>query len=124
MKKTELFETIKKSLVLYGVVGVLVLATVAVTAATHGTVNTFMWVRAALLIAVTPILLRFARDAYQGSRRSLDRLRTVCTILPIAIIVVDLIPGVCPAWYAAMQGLSALALVGVAVLARRPVAVS
>lgn len=39
-------------------------------------------------------------------------------ILPIAIIGVDLIPGVCPAWYAAMQAIGALPLIAVAFLTR------
>jgi hypothetical protein len=46
-------------------------------------------------------------------------LRVVTAVLPIAIVVVDLIPGVCPGWYAAMQAASAVPLVAVAVIARR-----
>ncbi|WP_329003431.1 hypothetical protein OHA18_09025 [Kribbella sp. NBC_00709] len=118
-KVQELYETAKKCIGIYGVAGAIVLATLIVVAVLHGPVSTFMWVRAGLLLAVAPMLHRLAVRASQGSRPSLDRLRTVTTVLPIAIVVIDLIPGVCPGWYAALQGVSALALIAVAVITRR-----
>jgi hypothetical protein len=50
----------------------------------------------------------------------LQRLRLLTTVLPVAIVGVDLIPGVCPTWYAALQAVSALALVPIAFLTRLP----
>ncbi|MET8543804.1 hypothetical protein ABZW03_24605 [Kitasatospora sp. NPDC004799] len=115
------FTTVKKCIVLFGAIGAVVLATVAVMAATgHGT-TPFLWIRGAILLAITPFLHRLAtRAATEGSYRAFDRLRTLATVMPIAVIAVDLIPGLCPPWYAVLQGLSALALVAVAVLTRTP----
>lgn len=117
----ELFETAKKCIALFGMVGAVVLSTVIVVAVLHGAVSPFMWIRAGILPAAAPLLHRLAVRASQGSRPSFDRLRTVTTVLPIAIVVIDLIPGVCPGWYAAMQGVSAVSLIAVAVITRRRV---
>ncbi len=117
----EAFETLKKSVKLYGAVCAITLGTVAVVTVSSQSLNTFMWVRAVLLLAIAPVLYRMTVRAEQGSRRSFERLRTLTVILPIAIIAVDLIPGVCPTWYAALQGISAVALAGAAFLMRGPV---
>lgn len=114
----EAFATVKKCVVLFGAVGGIVLGTVAVMAFTGHEVSSFMWIRAAILLAVAPLIYRMVVRASEGSYKALDRVRTLSTILPIAIIGVDLIPGLCPAWYAVLQGLSALALVGVAFITR------
>ncbi len=115
-----------KCLYIFGVVNVIVLAVLIVSWAAGGSTSTFMWVRAVILLAVTPLLLVLIRSARRGSQSAVDRVRLVSTVLPVAIVVVDLIPGVCPAWYAGMQGVGALALVPVAVLlwrrTSRPVA--
>jgi hypothetical protein len=115
----EAFGTVRKSLALYGVICALVLGTVAVVSFTGHSVSAFMWIRGVILLAVAPLLYRMAGQAARGGRRSFKRLETVTAILPIAIIVVDLIPGVCPAWYAAMQAIAALPLIAVAVMTRR-----
>ncbi|MGA8118072.1 MAG: hypothetical protein WCA46_30940 [Actinocatenispora sp.] len=115
------FDTARKCIVIFGVMSAIVVATVATTMLAHGSVNTFMWVRAGILLAVTPFLHRLAVRASRGMRKHLDRLRTISTVLPIAIVAVDLIPGVCPVWYAAMQGASAVPLVAIAVITRRRV---
>ncbi|WP_081594059.1 hypothetical protein [Nocardia brasiliensis] len=115
----DIFDMVKKCIVIFGVISAVVLATVAAIAAAHGLVNTFMWVRAGLLLLVTPLFYRLAVLASRGGRKSLERLRIVTTILPIAIVVVDLIPGVCPVWYAGMQAVSAVPLIVIAVRTRR-----
>ncbi|WP_327090215.1 hypothetical protein OIE66_06225 [Nonomuraea sp. NBC_01738] len=112
------FATVKKCIALYGAVNAIVLGVVAVMAFTGHEATSFMWVRGAILLAVTPLIHRLAVRASEGSAKALDRLRTLSAVLPIAIIGVDLIPGLCPAWYAVLQGLSALALAGVAFLTR------
>ncbi|MFE5580483.1 hypothetical protein [Kitasatospora sp. NPDC056531] len=112
------FTTARKCVTLFATVGVIVLATVAVMASLgHGT-TPFMWIRGALFPAIALVLLRILARAAEGSYRAFDRVRTLTTVMPIAIIGVDLIPGLCPPWYAVLQGLSALALVPVAVLTR------
>ncbi|MFI8084036.1 hypothetical protein ACIF6L_24930 [Kitasatospora sp. NPDC086009] len=112
------FDTVKKCITLFGAVGAIVLGTVAVMAFTGHEASPFMWIRGAILFLITFLLHRMTARAAQGSYKAFDRVRTLSTIMPIAIIVVDLIPGLCPVWYAVLQGLSALALIGVAVLTR------
>ncbi|WP_316522086.1 hypothetical protein [Kitasatospora brasiliensis] len=112
------FTAVKKCVVLFGAVSAVVLGTVAVMAVTGHEATPFMGIRGAVLLAVAPFLHRLATRAADGSHQAFDRLRTLSTVMPIAIIGVDLVPGLCPAWYAVLQGLSALALVAIAVLTR------
>jgi predicted membrane channel-forming protein YqfA (hemolysin III family) len=114
----EAFDTVKKYVKLYGAICAITLGTVAVVAISGPTVTTFMWVRSVILLAIAPVLYRMTVHASQGARRRFERVRTLTVIVPIAIIAVDLIPGVCPAWYAVMQAISALALIGAAFVAR------
>ncbi|MFF2077413.1 hypothetical protein ACFVXG_21980 [Kitasatospora sp. NPDC058162] len=112
------FGNISKCITLFGAVGAIVLGTVAVMAFTGHEASPFMWIRGAILFLITFLLHRFTARAAQGEYKAFDRLRTVATIMPIAIIAVDLIPGLCPAWYAVLQGLSALSIIAVAVITR------
>ncbi|MER7755797.1 hypothetical protein [Kitasatospora sp. NPDC097643] len=112
------FDTAKKCITLFGAISAIVLGVVAVMAFTGHEATPFMWIRGAILLAITPLIHRLAVQASAGSYKAFDRLRTLATVMPIAIIAVDLIPGLCPAWYAVIQGLSALALLGVAFLTR------
>ncbi|GAA2324683.1 hypothetical protein GCM10010149_92630 [Nonomuraea roseoviolacea subsp. roseoviolacea] len=114
----EAFATVKKCVTLFGAVSAIVLGVVAVMAFTGHEATSFMWIRGAVLLAIAPLLHRMTVRASEGSSKAFDRVRTLSTIMPIAIIGVDLIPGLCPAWYAVLQGLSALALVGVAFVTR------
>jgi hypothetical protein len=113
------FDLAKKLIVIYGVAGAILFGTLVVSVVAGGATSGFMWVRAAILLGMTPLLYLFAVRAEQGRTSSLQRLRLLTTVLPVAIIGVDLIPGVCPSWYAAIQALSALALVPIAFLTRR-----
>ncbi|WP_405779985.1 hypothetical protein [Streptomyces sp. NBC_00859] len=114
----EAFGTAKNSIKVYGALGaVALLAVVAVSGSGH-TVNTFMWVRAVLLPVVALLLHRTATSASRGSRRAFERLTALVVIMPIAIIGVDLIPGVCPAWYAVMQALCMLPVIRAAFTTR------
>jgi hypothetical protein len=95
--------------------------TLTIAAAGGGqTVNTFMWVRGILLLVIAVLLYRTTLAAARGSRRAFDRVRTLSLITPIAIIAVDLIPGVCPLWYAALQTLCMIPVIVAAVATRRP----
>jgi hypothetical protein len=114
----EAVATLKKSIVLYGVISAVVLAVVAGTAISGHAVSSFMWVRSALLLAVTALVHRTAVEVAKGSRRAYERVRGLTVVLPVAIVGVDLIPGLCPPWFTVLQGLSALALVLAAVTVR------
>ncbi|MGW3039840.1 hypothetical protein ACWC9T_07245 [Kitasatospora sp. NPDC001159] len=112
------FTMAKKCITLFGAVGVITLATVAVMASLGHETTPFMWIRGVIFPALAPVLLRVTARAENGSAKAFDRIRTVATVMPLAVIGVDLIPGICPAWYAVLQALSALALIPVAILTR------
>ncbi|MFB7909714.1 hypothetical protein ACFC1T_25090 [Kitasatospora sp. NPDC056076] len=114
----EVFSLAKKCITLFGAIGVITLATVAVMAFSGHASTPFMWVRGVLFPALAPVLLRITARAAGGDYKALDRIRTVATVMPIAVIAVDLIPGICPPWYAVLQGLSALAVLPIAFLTR------
>jgi hypothetical protein len=83
-----------------------------------GAVNTFMWVRAALLPVVAVLVHRLAVAGSRGSRPAFERLGALAAVMAVAIIAVDLIPGVCPPWYTAVQVVCMLPVVRLALLTR------
>ncbi|WP_406319979.1 hypothetical protein OHA77_39440 [Streptosporangium sp. NBC_01639] len=112
------FDTAKNSVKVYGALSaVALLAIIAVSSSGH-MVNTFMWVRAVLLPVVAVVIYRMTVSASQGSRRAFERLSALAIIMPIAIIGVDLIPGVCPPWYAVIQAVCMLPVIRVAFITR------
>jgi len=114
------FDLATKLIVIYGVAGAILIGTLMVIVVAGGEPSVLMWVRSTILLAMMPFLSMFAVRAEQGRTSSLQRLRLLTTVLPVVIIGVDLIPGVCPTWYAAMQAVSALALAPIGFLTRRP----
>lgn len=112
------FDTAKTSVKIYGALSaVALLAIIAVSSSGH-MVNTFMWVRAVLLLVVAVVIYRMTVSASQGSRRAFERVSALAVIMPIAIIGVDLIPGVCPPWYAVIQAVCMLPVIRVAFITR------
>ena len=114
------FVLARRAIVVFGVLSVILLATVFLTFIGAGETSTFMWVRAVLLPAVAVVLYGLTVAAQQGSRRAFERVRGVSSILPIAIVGVDLIPGVCPQWYTVMQIVCMLPVVGLLFATSRP----
>jgi hypothetical protein len=53
------------------------------------------------------------QEAFETVQKCVKLYGVIC-----AIIGVDLIPGVCPAWYATMQAICALPLIAVAIMTR------
>jgi hypothetical protein len=112
------FDTAKSSVKVYGALSaVAVLAVIAVSISGH-MVNTFMWVRAVLLPVVAVLIHWMTVSASRGSGRAFERVRALAVIMPIAITGVDLIPGVCPPWYAVMQVVCMLPIIRVAFITR------
>ncbi|BCY08478.1 hypothetical protein [Actinoplanes sp. L3-i22] len=97
----------------FAALSVFALGAVIAMAASGHTVNTFMWVRGFLLPAVAVTLYVMTRAG------AVDRVRTVTVIMPIAIVGVDLIPGVCPIWYTIAQAVCMIPVVAAAVTLRR-----
>lgn len=114
----ETFDTVRTCAGLYGALCAVVLVALAVLVCGGRPVSPFLWVRAAVLLALAPVIRRSATRAAQGVRRGYERVRTLTPVMPVAIVGVDLIPGVCPAWYAAAQAGCALPLIVAAFLTR------
>ncbi|MFG2621281.1 hypothetical protein ACGFXC_27065 [Streptomyces sp. NPDC048507] len=112
------FGRVRAAVKVYGVLTSAALLTVVAVAGTGHLVNPFMWIRAILLPLVAVLLHRLARSAAGGARRPFERLRGVSAVFPVAIVGVDLIPGVCPWWYAALQALCVLPVARVALTLR------
>ncbi|RFU41636.1 hypothetical protein DZF91_10690 [Actinomadura logoneensis] len=112
------FKAAKTGVKVYSALSTAALLGVIVVASTGHMVNTFMWVRAILLPVVAVLIQRVTVSASRGSGRSFERMRALSVIMPIAIIGVDLIPGVCPPWYAVMQVVCMLPIIAVAFVAR------
>ncbi|WP_328395031.1 hypothetical protein [Nocardia sp. NBC_00416] len=112
------FATAKNSVKVYGALGAAALLVVIAVSTSGQPVNTFMWVRAVLLPVIAVLIYRMTVSASRGSRRSFERVSALSVIMPIAIIAVDLIPGVCPPWYTVMQAVCMLPIIQVAFLTR------
>ncbi|WP_436534220.1 hypothetical protein [Actinoplanes sp. HUAS TT8] len=97
----------------FAALSIFALGGVIAMASTGHTVNTFMWVRGFLLPAVAVLLY------VMTVRGRLDRVRTLTLIMPVAIIGVDLIPGVCPIWYTIAQTICMLPVIAAAITTRR-----
>ncbi|MFF3736315.1 hypothetical protein [Streptomyces sp. NPDC002566] len=114
------FDTAKSSIKVYGALSATALFAVIAVSVSGDTANTFMWIRAVLLPVVAVLVYRMTGSASRGSRRAFERVRALTVVMPIAIIGVDLIPGVCPPWYAVMQVVCMLPVIRVAFVTRGP----
>jgi len=112
------FDAAKTSIKVYGALGAAALLVVVVMWSTGHMVNTFMWVRAVLLPVVAVLIHRMTVAASRGSRRAFERVSALAVIAPLAIIGVELIPGICPPWYAVMQAICMVPVIGVALITR------
>ncbi|MFF4583000.1 hypothetical protein ACFY15_32160 [Streptomyces sp. NPDC001373] len=112
------FTTTRTAVKVYGTLTTAAFLAVVAVASTGHMVNPFMWTRAVLLPFIAVLLHRLALSTAGGSRRAYDRLRTITVVFPVAVIGVDLIPGVCPWWYAAMQTLCVLPALRIALTTR------
>ncbi|WP_415853833.1 hypothetical protein [Sinomonas sp. G460-2] len=114
----EAFDTAKNNVKVYGALSAVALLTVIVVSSSGHMVNTFMWVRAALLPVVAVLIYGMTVSASRGSRRAFERVSALAVITPIAIIGVDLMPDVCPPWYAVMQAVCMLPIIRIAFITR------
>jgi hypothetical protein len=82
-------------------------------------VNTAVWVRGSIVLATSALLYLIAVAAARGSRSAYVRLRVISVVVPLAIVVIVALPDPFPVWMKVQQGLCALAVAGVAILANR-----
>ncbi|WP_066951300.1 hypothetical protein [Microtetraspora fusca] len=108
------FGKVKILVAAYGALGAAVLITVAILAITEQTATSFMWGRSAGVLASAAVTYWLTVLASRGARWAYLRVRVISIVMPIAIIGVDMIPGICPAWFAMMQAACALAIAAAA----------
>ncbi|WP_406051942.1 hypothetical protein [Kribbella sp. NBC_00889] len=119
-KQLEAFNRAKGFVILYGLLAGVVVATIVDRAARHQVVPGFLWGRSCTVLVTSVVAYWLLTRAARGARWAYVRIRVISIVMPIAIIGVDLIPGLCPGWFAAMQAVCALAMVPVAVVVNGP----
>lgn len=111
-----IFGTVKKLIAIYGAFSVAVLAVVVVLSVSGHEVSSFMWGRAAGMFASAVVTYGFTVLAERGKRWAYVRVRIIAVVVPVAVIVIDSIPGALPLWFAVLQIAGAAALVPAAFL--------
>ncbi|MET9294893.1 hypothetical protein [Streptomyces sp. NPDC003077] len=114
------FATMKTLITVYGALGGVVLATVVVLALTGHPVTSFLWGRSAAVLASAAVVYWLTVRASRGARWAYVRVRVIAIVMPIAIVGIDLIPGICPPWFAVAQAICALPVVAIAFLVNGP----
>ncbi|MFF8309511.1 hypothetical protein [Streptomyces lydicus] len=114
------FRTVKILAAAYGALSAAVLLTVAVLASTGHTVTSFLWGRSGGILAGAAVVYWMTVLASRGTRWAYLRVRILSVVMPLAIVTVDMIPGVCPLWFALAQATCALPLAAVAFLSNGP----
>jgi len=104
------FNLLKKIVTMYGVMSGIVLGTVVVLAAVGDSVTSFMWGRSIGVLASALVTYWLVGRASKGARWAYVRVRIISVVVPVAIVAVDLIPGLCPMWFLVMQAMCAIAL--------------
>ncbi|WP_406642500.1 hypothetical protein [Amycolatopsis sp. WGS_07] len=104
----------KGFVVAYGVVSAVVFGAIAALALSGGEASSFMWIRSGVVLASAVVAWWLLAAAARGSRKAYERMRFVAIVAPVAIVGVDLIPGVCPLWFLLAQTGCAIVLAGAA----------
>ncbi|MGW5688379.1 hypothetical protein [Nonomuraea sp. NPDC003754] len=102
------FATAKILVAAYGALSAAVLVTVAILSTTGHAVTSFMWGRSAGVLASAAVAYWLTVLAARGARWAYLRMRVITVIMPIAIIAIDMIPGMLPAWFVMTQAVCAL----------------
>ncbi|MFJ6392862.1 hypothetical protein ACIQJT_35295 [Streptomyces sp. NPDC091972] len=110
------FRQTKTLLAAYGALSTAVLIVVAILALTEKQTTPFMWVRSVGVLASAGLAFLLVARASRGAHRAYQRLRFISIGIPSLSIAIDLIPGMCPLWFAAMQAVGALSIAGAAII--------
>lgn len=108
------FGTVRRLVAVHGTLSALVFMTIASLAVIDHTVTSFMWGRSAGVLASAAVIYWLTLLASKGARWAYLRVRILSSLMPIVIVAVDAVPGVCPAWFAGIQAVCALPLAGAA----------
>ncbi|WP_035846897.1 hypothetical protein [Kitasatospora azatica] len=104
------FGRVRKFVAAYGALSAAVLVVDVVLSVTGREPTSFMWGRTAGVLASAVVAYWLTGRAARGSRSAFLRVRIISVVAPIAILAIDLIPGILPPWFIAMQVAAALAL--------------
>ncbi|ANP56780.1 hypothetical protein AVL59_25975 [Streptomyces griseochromogenes] len=108
--------TVKRLVAVYGALSTGVFMALAFLAVTDRTVTSFMWGRSFGLLASAAVIYWLTVVASKGARWAYLRVRVLSSLMPIVIVAVDMVPGICPAWFAGIQAACALPLAAAAVI--------
>ncbi len=112
------FTSIKALTGLYAIAAAATLVFVALTRGDRRVVNSAVWTHAVIVFVFSVPLVGVAHQAARGARRALVRLQITSIVIPIVSVVLLIIPRL-PSWMKVEQGLYALMLTAVALLATR-----
>ncbi|MFF1634854.1 hypothetical protein [Leifsonia sp. NPDC058248] len=96
------------------VLGVAALVVAVVLQAGGADVHWAVWMRCAVVLAMTATLFYFAWRAQKGYYWAYSRLRLFSKVFPVVTLVIAAIPGLYPLWMVTEQILFSLILIGVA----------
>jgi uncharacterized membrane protein len=111
------FRNIRRLVLGYFGISVLALVAIVIRRNDAADVNSAVWTRAIIVILTALLMMRFIARASAGSRAAFRRLRIVSIITPVAIGIIIALPGLFPSWMKIEQGVCALVMAAVAVLA-------
>lgn len=110
------FRRIKLLIGCYLGISVITLAVIVLLRNHAADVNSVVWTRGVIVVASALLTLSFATHAARGARRSFLRLRIISIVMPLAIVVIIVLPGTFPLWMKLEQAVCGVLLVTVAVL--------
>ena len=113
------FGKMRKSIAVYGAFSVAVLLVVVILSLNGEKVSSFMWGRTGGMFASAAVTYWLLGLASRGSRSAYVRVCVIAVVVPIAVIVVDSIPGALPLWFVVLQIAGAVALAPTVFLVNR-----
>jgi hypothetical protein len=116
------FASIKTLAAAYLAAAAATLAFVALERDDAGIVDADVWTHAIMAFGFALLLVDFANRAAQGSRRAYLRLRISSVVIAAFSGILVVTPGLLPTWMKVEQGMCALVLAAVALLAHSPAA--
>ncbi|MEV0069574.1 MULTISPECIES: hypothetical protein [unclassified Amycolatopsis] len=111
------FRTTRALVIAYLTLSVLTVGAVVLLRNNATMVTDAVWVRTVIVVASALLTLSFTLRTSKGSRRAYLRLRLVTAIMLVALVVIAALPGAFPVWLRAEQGVCALLLLGVVLIA-------
>ncbi|MFI7099819.1 hypothetical protein ACIBK8_10720 [Streptomyces sp. NPDC050161] len=104
----------------YAVLSALTLGAVIALRDHPGLVNDAVWVRSAIVVATSLLMVSFAVRTARGHRRSYLRLRLASGIMLVAIAAILALPGDFPLWLKSEQAVCGVLLLLVVLIANGP----